>query len=201
MILSEKHARLYATYRQRLIDGPQGYYCDATLRSCSVPNACNEFPGVEFQREGAPVPFLRQATTDVTEPGAFLVADLLRVADEPEGAAEEERYITGIRHADQTLYASNLLLGLVAEYVITYDDQTLEFAESVLAMLRRLGTWQPGYQEEAAIVAMLVQARRMATWSGTTRLTDSRNRSVSGRRTLFPMMFVYMSHLTISLAA
>ncbi|QDU76869.1 hypothetical protein Pan97_39260 [Bremerella volcania] len=148
MILSEKLARLYATYRQRLIDGPKGYFCDSTLRSCSVPGGCNEFPTVEFQREGAPVPFVRQATTDVTEPGAFLVADLLRVSNEPEGATEEERFVTGIRHADQTLYSSNLFLALVAEYVITYDDQTLELAECVLAMLRRLGTWQPGYKEE-----------------------------------------------------
>lgn len=150
MILSEKLARLYATYRQRLIDGPEGVFCDSSQSPCTPPVPCNEFPGVEFQRPGHAVPFLRQSTISASEPGAYLVADLLKVHrfNDPPDTPEEEQYITGIRHADQTLYASNLFLTLVAEYVITFDDETLELAESVIAMLKRLGTWQPGYEEE-----------------------------------------------------
>lgn len=155
MILSTRLANLYATYRNRFINGPGAVFCTPDPMNpqvtCTPPVGCRDFPDVPYQQSGQKVQFLRQSTTNVTQPGAFLVADKLSVnkpTTNAEGVSEELWPVAGITHGDQTFYASNLLLALVAEYVISFDENTLGFIESVLATFRRLASWQPGYKEE-----------------------------------------------------
>jgi hypothetical protein len=148
MILTQSLATSYARYRHRFLNGPPTVY----FNQSGSPARCSLRPGVVVQENYQPVQFLRQANTNVDEPGAFLVADRLTVEllpTDPPDLPEEERVVKGIRHADQTLYASNAFLSLLAEYVITLDDETLERAENLLAVLVRLGRYQPGYRDES----------------------------------------------------
>src|SRR5438132_31453 len=117
MILSTRLATLYGTYRNRFINGPEAVFCTPDPMNpqvtCTPPAGCLDFPHVPYQRSGQKVQFLRQSTTDVTQPGAFLVADKLSVnkpTTNADGVSEELWPVAGITHGDQTFYASNLLL-------------------------------------------------------------------------------------------